>query len=83
MNFSTVLRFLIGPNAPLLKRNIGRSYVDIHIIFRVENILFSNLISYSQLAAVSIAANMSEIEVKSSCLVISLTLYCRLKKNDK
>ena len=83
MNFSTVLRFLIGPNAPLLKRNIGRSYVDIHIIFRVEIILFLNLISYSQLAAVSIAANMSEIEVKSSCLVISLTLYCRLKKNDK
>ena len=80
MNFSTVLRFLISPNAPLLKRNIGRSYVDIHIIFRVENILFSNLISYSQLAAVSIAANMSEIEVKSSCLVISLTLYCRLEK---
>ena len=62
---------------PPLKRNIGRSYVDIHIIFRVENILFLNLISYS------IAANMSEIEVKSSCLVISLTLYCRLKKNDK
>ena len=83
MNFSTVSRFLIGPNAPPLKRNIGRSYVDIHIIFRVENILFSNLISYSQLAAVSIAANMSEIEVESSCLVISLTLYCRLKKNDK